>query len=421
MDPNHLRTLYQEGASMYLLSCRSGNSSGNSSGSTCSTNTSLKQLTSKNNQSQFNPIQSARSLILNSIYNKGNNDNKNSKHSTDAHHRSCIIAGSEHMGKNMKKNNVTKTIPADLEEQEFAALEQTLNELRECQSQSASIRQKSEIISSNYFKRHNNSHRDAKQNSSPLRKGSAVLSLNVGGNDERDAVNSEFYCPSCGLPYFTSIATSNLDSSDNENVITDYSKVRLKPMKRGRTRRRRASRHVASKIVFDKDILQKHRGGNKSFLSPSPTSSYSHGSAIATVVATKVALKNIQAMRRIGDGMSKHCISYTCSCGYEQSFKGFRPHNSSNREGESGQTSADAIATPFTTPKQYKRKRRESHPILYETSDFLPLTPADSRRASTSTSNNLLLSNSSRKKRRAKQKKTSSKSGLLDFLSSLND
>ena len=425
MDPNHLRTLYQEGASMYLLSCRNSNISD----SNCTT------TTNKNNQSQFDPIQSARSLILNSIYNRSNNDdNNNSKHSTHVHHRSCIIADSEHMGNNknhrMKKSNVIKTIPADLEDQEFDTMEQTLNELRKCQSQSTSIRKKAEIISSNFFKRYNNSNNDVKQNSSPLQKhmwkGSVGSRIGIGGNDERNVVNCEFYCPSCGLPYFTKIATTctNHESDGNENVITNYSKIRLKPMKRGRTRRRRASRHIASKLVFDKDILQKHRGGSKTFSSPSPSSSsaYSHGSAVATVVETKVALKNIQAMRRIGDGMSKHCISYICSCGHEQSFKGFRPSNNSNLEGESVQTSVNTIATSATTPKHNKRKHRDSYPILNQTSDFLPLTPAaNSKRASISTSNNLLLSNSSKKKRRAKQKKTPSKSGLHDFLSSLND
>ena len=71
MDPYYLRTLYQENASLFLLSC---------------SNVTPKQTVNKSNCTH---VASAKSLIRNSIYNQYPNN------PATPDHRACIISSSD--------------------------------------------------------------------------------------------------------------------------------------------------------------------------------------------------------------------------------------------------------------------------------------------------------------------------------------
>lgn len=123
----------------------------------------------------------------------------------------------------------------------------------------------------------------------------------------------------------------------------DGTTVRLRRLRRGRTRRRRASRHQAAAKVADAQSL-KHRGGGRQWstsgatvpsspvplFSPGPNSGsadidarYGTASAAAAKVQSSLERKRDHVLRRVGDGTSRHCVVYTCGeCGTKLKLKG---------------------------------------------------------------------------------------------------
>ena len=356
-----LRTLYQESASMFLLS-------------------SHVHTSQEFDKSEINPMQSARSLILRSMYNKYPLQPGKPDHAT------CILSNAENVSSlesnRFRSGAYVTSLTEDAEEKEFSILEQKMEELRECRL--TTVEQRAEVFSKHML------------NSSELKTGSTVI-------------RSDFNCSSCGLPYFP---------IQGNNCVG--SKVQLKRLKRGRTRRRRASRYAAAKYTLDNDILQKHRGGGKAFTS---SINSSHGSAVASVMETNLALKKAHNLRRISDGISKHCIVYKCSCGHNQSFKGCRRQN--NNEKNTKQESGDRKKHLLTTSgkKNYKKKNGNENVSQKGANefdrDFLALTPV--AKTPNSANSSLLLSKGKKRRAKPKKAKPSSKSGLHDFLSSLND
>lgn len=367
MDPNQLRTLYQESASLFLLSsCKSSKSQH-----------SKNQIIEKHH---FDPVQSARSLIFHSMYNrKANNPGVNDQ-------RCCVVSNGERIQidnatANHSMYSQVVTLSSDVIDNEFTIMDQIFQEFRECQLDQSSIQRKAEICSNRIGK-------------------------NCTLANGRYMIRSDFHCTSCGMPYFVK------DGGGNELNI------RLKSIRRGRTRRRRASRCIATKHTFDNEILQKHaNGGGKSF-AKSNSSSSSHGSKVASFMESKVALKNSHVMRRIRDGTSKHCISYVCSCGSEASYKGLKRFNTGKSD-EQFDVDKSSISKK-EQGKTWNNNNSVSQGIngLKRSSDdldFLPLT-LDSNKVK----QNKTIILSSKKKRRTKPQK-GAKSGLQDFLSSLND
>jgi len=280
LSPDCLRTLYQESASMFLLSASD-------------------KVQDQTNNMKNTYIQSSKDLILRSMYDSSPTDDISKVENRD--HVSCILSSSSSIdvGYNSQSpfrctgTNQT-SIPSDLEDKEFACFEKNFQSLRESTdvSSSNSIQQMAEAFS-NY-----------------------MLSAPIIQHGHRNVVRTDFYCSSCGLPYMP------IHSSNNSTQAR--ATIRLKTLKRGKTRKRRASRYNAAKYTRDHVILQKHRGGGKSFSNPMNTGNHSHhGSAVAAQEAAYTTLKTKHASMRIRDGIAKHCIVYKCSCGNTQSFKGF--------------------------------------------------------------------------------------------------
>ena len=340
-NPDNLRLLYQEAASIFLSSCQGSNDE---------------------------TTETARSLILNSFYNLPPTNSIDYNNT-----RKCIVSSNNYMGDIVSTHNATAISP-DNEEKEFQVLEQKFELLKECNEDKTSIERKVEICQS-------------------------LMDLNSKLENQRNRIMSDFYCVACGSPYLTM-------GNDVENECT---KIRLKRLKRGRTRRRRASRKVAAKITFDNEILQKHKGGGKSFsksISTSSTNVFSHGAAVASVMDTRIALKNTQAMRSTRDGTAKHAISYKCSCGNEQLFKGLRRRVDNRNNASTDHHMTTSIASGEEKIK--KRKFVDKKQDLTSPDDYISLRPT-------------MKSLPNSKKQKNTKNKKGTKSKLQDFLSSLND
>ena len=229
---------------------------------------------------------------------------------------------------------------------------------------------------------------------------------NISANQKM--LRHDFYCKGCGNPLLPS------PLSLDENGLQS-SKIRLKSIKRGKARKRRASRQAAKKYTYDTNILQKHKGGGRSFAQGKTNG---HGNAVASVMSTQEALKKNNAIRRIGDGISKNCISYKCCCGTVQCIKGMK------RQRQSQMNQSVAYINTNQSPRAKLIKYSQEANRFSDSEDFLrlgkvPLVAAPPR----STEKKLKLLEQLQSKKRKPKAKTlmKKKSGLQNFLSSLND
>lgn len=248
----------------------------------------------------------------------------------------------------------------------------------------------------------------------------------------RRPCSTDFFCKTCGIPFFI--------------IPSQRTRVRLKHLKRSRTRRRRASRLKAAKLRAEKEIMQNHRGGGRSFSSKANvdnSTNSSFGSAIASLAGFEAEVSNRQSMSRVTDSTVKNFISYHCTyCGGESLFKGFEPKRQ-KRDGKATLKNQDILPVARKTNKtnSANQKRKATSTLAEEKSlnfngDFLALeatkklNPAESRKQNrqnekTSIRRNhvtsLSLGLGKKKGSRPKIKANKKASGLHDFLRSLND
>lgn len=234
--------------------------------------------------------------------------------------------------------------------------------------------------------------------------------INTGSRPKFQYSYHDFYCKCCG----NSLLPIPVNNKEGGGITTTFvSDIKLMKAKRGKTRRRRASRYAAKKHVYDAKILQKHKGGGRVFAHSMQAKghSHSHGEVVASYSRTQVALISIAATRRIGDGMSKNYIRYKCQCGYAMSVKSIRA--SCQKSQDRQQESLSKVMTRT--------------PVGKDSEDFIQLCLSPSSRCSSSNkatsernvANRLL--NNPRGQKSNRKPSTSSKSKLHDFLSSLND
>jgi hypothetical protein len=234
-----------------------------------------------------------------------------------------------------------------------------------------------------------------------------------GNGKESSSSWNELVCLSCGtLSYPHNV----------HNQVGDTSTVMLRPLKRGSTRRRRASRSRVAQI--SKESLQKQRMGNTN------TNPQLRKEIIEQNQRMKLANLN-----RLGDGRSRHCVVNKCGfCGVERKRKGVevksaQKNKSSKREKQSFQKSIVA---------DLKRNEKKD---VFDNSNFISLPGPQKKSKANAMKSNTTLAASSKtsfsfknkqadlskpaplltggKKKKTKKKQPGSK--LMDFLSSLND
>lgn len=169
--------------------------------------------------------------------------------------------------------------------------------------------------------------------------------------------------------------------------------------------RRRASRYVAKRCNFEGNIMKKQHGGGRTF----SNTSNSHGAAVSNVMNTLVALKKNHAQHRVYDGLAKNIIVFKCNtCTHEKIIKG-APLFGKSKEGNGG-TETIQTGKSQSSHQEEKNFQTENSIPLQKEKDFLSFQLTSATRC---------LPNKPKKKR--KKLDTQKKSGLQDFLSSLND
>lgn len=225
--------------------------------------------------------------------------------------------------------------------------------------------------------------------------------IQTTNNDSQNATNSDFVCSSCG---------SNLLPVHQSDLLG--SRIKIKSLsRRSSSMRRRASRYVAKRHNFESNIIQKQRGGGRTF---SNASTNSHGAAVSNVMETFVALKKNHDQYRVYDGLAKNVIIYKCNtCNHEKVVKG-APFCGKFQQ-EMGKLEMECTGKPqLRVSNKAKHDCRVENPIsLNEEKDFLSFGTT-----SVETPLPRCLSTKPKKKKKVD---TPKKSELQSFLSSLND
>ncbi len=416
VSPDHLRTKFQESSALFLAVASSfGKVGGDEIDHTprkkrCLTNSSTSNHT-------FDPNATANSLILRSVYATAiTGDDSSSAENLSK----CIISSVACRTETTETVNLirsggkVKSVPADTADNlTFKSVDYHENKANTSigtgtstfKSTSRNILQLAESVAEEMI--------------------SASSCAEV--DKDRNTIRHDFFCKCCGGLLFPCTINEGMPST-----------IRVRPLKRSRTRRRRASRYAAKQKVFDEFILQKHRGGGRTFAAGGrDSSSHGHGSSVMEVMDTKVALKAGSAARRVKDGTSKNCVRFRCGgCGQEQVLKGLK-HRRETMLGETS-TSAGSGSTNLQktsvgkrhavdsnerhTPKRNKSTIGMSGNIGSE--DFVSLQ-SFGQSAPTAAQTKLKplqqYQQQGKKQRKPKPKKPVKRSGLQDFLSSLND
>ena len=369
-----LRSIYQETAALFLQSCASS--------------TEKK----KDNSKQSCEASIARQLILNAMH--------EADYRADRDDSKCISSNDTFIETSQEINIVRsggnkETVASDVADQEAAKIS-TLY-----QSQRNLVGQKSLDISILEFAK------------------SLADSMFMS---KRDMIRHDFYCKGCGNNLLPSpFAKDVKDSKDCNNV-----QIRLKTTNRGKTRRRRASRQAAKKHTFENLVLQKGKGGGRTFAkggiksNNTFTTSTGHGRAVASVMDTETALRKRQASIRVHDGGCKNYISYKCICGTEQKFKGIKPSSFKMKMGNQDEMKKSGSNSYSKSYTESAKRNYDNVTSNNEGDDFIRLGSTLDTKQSIDVSKKKLKpleKGPKQKKIKGKQKN----SGLSDFLSSLND
>jgi len=236
-------------------------------------------------------------------------------------------------------------------------------------------------------------------------------------------IRADYTCMTCGTFLLPQTKANNLAASSlaeltspNPTVSsfepssTTHCKISLRSMKRGRTRRRRASR-CRAKELHNASLLMKRAG------------STNNAQVRMNTMAQKELLK-VADSYRLGDGKSKHCIVVKCKfCGSKRKRKGIEVSVKNTRKKTEN---ADAKANCSKKNNIHVQKEQKVETIgsqICDNSDFISLASFGTKQQATKKrpiNNDAPLLQVGKKKKK-KQEPKSKKSSLMDFLSSLND
>ena len=147
----------------------------------------------------------------------------------------------------------------------------------------------------------------------------------------------DFVCVTCGNPFFIYKNSMNQmrksqqrqhpthQKVEKEKAIKCYNKmtkIRVRSLNRGKSRRRRASRLKAKEMHSEGYQGLKFQHGGKQF-SKCDLNTQSHGSTMASIVHNQEMSRKSRILKRVGDGMSRQSVVYTCGhCHFRTRFKG---------------------------------------------------------------------------------------------------
>ena len=381
-SPENLRTRYQESAAQYLNKCiqlRVAEKNG--------TGRKVVKVHKQNKcpelKNKFDPILTARSLMLRSMY----ANDANQRDQLSIYDSKCIVPGISKV-KNDTYNLVRSggkvvKVPAQrVEDLSLAISNGQKHMFQDNVRVEADFCNLADDIANKMFS-----------------------SSSLASDNERNTVRDDFLCKCCGNFLFPCDPDGGMPCS-----------IKIRTLKRGRTRRRRASRYTAKKHTFDTHVLQKNKGGGRTFAQSSGSSgSASHGVAVMEVMDTHVALKMKSMAGRTRDGLAKNCIRYKCECGHLQSMKGLKR--------SLGDRMDKSINKYTKSTKHYEKVSQKSGELKRQKvgeEEFISLG-GGSKYVETKTETKVFSLKKKSNQRKAQNKKPAKKSGLQDFLSSLND
>mmetsp|Transcript_17402 Transcript_17402/g.29490 ORF Transcript_17402/g.29490 Transcript_17402/m.29490 type:complete len:316 (+) Transcript_17402:154-1101(+) len=272
-----------------------------------------------------------------------------------------------------------------------------------------------------------------------LRSVAAAAADSLGANDigfKTSVPNraEDYVCMTCGTfllpqtkPNTNHAASSLAELATNPTTTTTtttHCKISLQTMKRGRSRRRRASR-CRAKELHNSSLLMKRAG------------STNNAQVRMNVMAQKELLK-VADSYRLGDGKSKQCIVVECKfCGSKRRRKGIEVSVKNTRRKTEEQSDAKASCSknriekkmqPQTQTQAHKQVERKPNTIgtqIRDNTDFISLASfGKSKQQATkkrTMKNDAPLLQVGKKKKKKQEPKSKTSSSLMDFLSSLND
>lgn len=235
---------------------------------------------------------------------------------------------------------------------------------------------------------------------------------------------ADYVCMTCGtflLPQPESnsnYTASSLTELATNPTTTTNCKISLQSMKRGRSRRRRASR-CRAKELHNSSLLTKRVGST-------------NNAQVRTNVMAQKELLKIADSYRLGDGKSKQCIVVECKfCGSKRKRKGIeisvkntrKKTEESDAKASSSESKRERETQTHHTHTQSKRNINTIGTQIQDNSDFISLASfgKSKRQAKKRPVNNATPLLQGGKKKKKKLEPKGKKSGLMDFLSSLND
>lgn len=268
--------------------------------------------------------------------------------------------------------------------------------------------------------------------------GDDVPILDTNDNVSNSAtIRADYICMTCGTvllpqtkPNTNHTAASLTDPATSPNPTSSLigpsstitrCKISLRRMKRGRSRRRRASR-CRAKELHNASLLMKRAG------------STNNAQMRMNAMAQKELLK-VADSYRLGDGKSKQCIVVECKCcgskrkrkGIEVSVKNTRKKTEQQPDAKARSCSKNKNEKKMHVQKDQPVKKRKAATIgsqIRDNTDFISLASFGNKQLATTQKrpmNNDAPLLQVGKKKRKKQEPKSKKSSLIDFLSSLND
>lgn len=228
-------------------------------------------------------------------------------------------------------------------------------------------------------------------------------------NDDHDrrisTTNQEFVCMTCGtllLPQTNSTNTNHTAASLTDLATlklvpsTAQCKISLRSMKRGRSRRRRASRYRA-KELHNASLLMKRVGST-------------NNAQVRMDAKRRKEVLKLADSYRIGDGKSAHCIVIQCKCcgskvkrkGIDVSVKHARRKTEKSdviRLNSSNNNNKNSVQTQ----KAGAVERKTVASQIQDNTDFISLASFGSANQTKRTTNNTPLLQTGKKKKKKKQ------------------
>jgi hypothetical protein len=239
---------------------------------------------------------------------------------------------------------------------------------------------------------------------------------------------SDFVCLACGTPSYPHHVNQLQASNDNPATPAETSQIILRPLKRGRTRRRRASRSKASQLSRE-SLLQKRLGGGTNV-----------NNQLRKDALLESKMLKLASFYRLSDGRCRHCVVVKCGhCGNERKRKGVEIKGIRGDCKKQQKNTAQGTKNKCALESSTEKSKSDS----FEESNFISLSPfgansqkkrkgCNDRSSNTKGGPTTIVQSSfsfknhtqstlSAEGKKKKAKKAPATKGLMDFLSSLND